>query len=52
MIRFRDSTFDRIANMICGNKDNKFSKSFPYRSSSLLTKFFRECDLDYTHDGS
>jgi hypothetical protein len=52
MIKFRDSMFERIANMICGNKDNKFSKNFPYRSSSYLTKFFGDCDLDYRHDGS
>ncbi len=51
MITFRVSTLEHIADMICGN-DGKFSKNFPYRSSSYLTRFFRDCDLDYTHDGS
>lgn len=35
--------------MICGNPP---FDHFPYRSSSQLTKFFVEIDLDYTHDGS
>ena len=25
---------------------------FPYRSSSYITQFFEECDLDFVHDGS
>jgi len=25
---------------------------FPYRSSSYITQFFEECDLDFAHDGS
>lgn len=25
---------------------------FPYRSSSRITQFFEECDLDFVHDGS
>ena len=25
---------------------------FPYRSSSFITRFFEECDLDFVHDGS
>lgn len=25
---------------------------FPYRSSSYITRFFEECDLDFVHDGS
>jgi hypothetical protein len=25
---------------------------FPYRSSSNITRFFEDCDLDYVHDGS
>lgn len=27
-------------------------KPFPYRSSSYITEFFQECDLDFVHDGS
>jgi len=39
----------RLSEMICGNEPFNY---FPYRSSSLLTKFFTELDLDYVHDGS
>jgi hypothetical protein len=41
----------QIADMICGNypADSTF---FEYRSSSYLTKFFRDADTDYKHDGS
>lgn len=28
------------------------SEHFPYRSSSYITQFFEECDLDFIHDGS
>jgi hypothetical protein len=28
------------------------AQSFPYRSSSYITQFFEECDMDYVHDGS
>jgi hypothetical protein len=24
---------------------------FPYRSSSVITRFFEDCDTDYVHDG-
>lgn len=39
----------RLSEMICGNEAYEH---FPYRSSSLLTKFFIDLDLDYCHDGS
>lgn len=39
----------KIADMICGDHPFDF---FPYRSSSLLTRFFIDLDLDYVHDGS
>lgn len=28
------------------------AKSFPYRSSSYITKFFSRCGLSFVHDGS
>jgi len=28
------------------------AEHFPYRSSSYITRFFEECDLDFVHDGS
>lgn len=43
------SVVNQLANMICGN--TPFTE-FPYRSSSYLTKFFQDIDLDYRHDGS
>jgi hypothetical protein len=39
----------KLAEMICGNE--AFSH-FPYRSSSQLTKFFIDIDLDFVHNGS
>jgi hypothetical protein len=39
----------KLAEMICGNES---FNHFPYRSSSQLTKFFIDLDLDYVHDGS
>lgn len=39
----------KLAEMICGNEPFEF---FPYRSSSRLTCFFVDLDLDYIHDGS
>ncbi|MEW8640284.1 MAG: hypothetical protein AB2544_19990 [Candidatus Thiodiazotropha endolucinida] len=39
----------KLAEMICGDEPFNF---FPYRSSSYLTRFFVDLDLDYVHDGS
>ena len=39
----------KLAEMICGNEA---FNHFPYRSSSQLTKFFIDIDLDFVHDGS
>jgi hypothetical protein len=38
--------------MICGNCDQNKERLFPYRSSSVITRFFQDCDTDYAHDGS
>jgi|CryGeyStandDraft_6_1057127.scaffolds.fasta_scaffold107691_2 hypothetical protein len=48
-MQLKPSVIDKLALMICG--DSPFNY-FPYRSSSNLTLFFREIDLDYRHDGS
>jgi hypothetical protein len=50
MAKFKKSALGSIAKMICG--DHPFNDSFPYRSSSYLTRFFHDLDLDFTHDGS
>ena len=39
----------RLAEMICGYAPFTY---FPYRSSSYLTGFFHELDLNYAHDGT
>lgn len=39
----------KLSEMICGNSP---FNHFPYRSSSLLTKFFIDLELDFVHDGS
>lgn len=46
---FKDRSLRELADMICGNGENGF---FRYRSSSYLTEFFRDCDTDYSHDGT
>lgn len=43
------SSLSKLSEMVCGNEPFSY---FPYRSSSFLTKFFMQLDLDYIHDGS
>jgi hypothetical protein len=46
-MKFRNRNLRDLAEMVIGD-NNKF----PYRSSSYITQFFEECDLDFVHDGS
>jgi hypothetical protein len=46
-MQFKARNLRAIAEMVIGNADH-----FPYRSSSFITEFFQECDLDFVHDGS
>jgi len=46
-LRFKNRNLRAIAETIIGDVD-----FFPYRSSSYITQFFEECDLDFVHDGS
>lgn len=46
-MKFRHRNVRKIAEMIIGDNDK-----FTYRSSSNITKFFEECDLDFRHDGT
>jgi len=48
-MKLKKATLSKIAEMICGNDPYLY---FPYRSSSKLTRFFVDLDLDYLHDGS
>jgi hypothetical protein len=50
-MKWKIRTLDQIADMICGN-DSRDGKYFPYRSSSVITRFFRDADTDYTHNDS
>lgn len=51
-MQFKQRTLEEIANMICGNGDREEGKHFVYRSSSYITRFFQDCDLDFRHDGT
>lgn len=46
-MKFKNRNLRAIAEMIIGDAEH-----FPYRSSSYITQFFEECDLDFVHDGS
>lgn len=46
-MEFKSKNLRKIAEMVTGDV-----KYFPYRSSSLITRFFEECDLEFVHDGS
>lgn len=46
-MKFKSRNLREIAEMVIGD-----SAHFPYRSSSYITRFFEECDLDFVHDGS
>jgi len=48
-MKWRQRTLDEIADMICGNGEGT---PFVYRSSSYITRFFRDADTDFAHDGS
>ena len=46
-MRFKDRNLRALAECIIGDND-----AFQYRSSSRITEFFEECDLDFVHNGS
>ena len=50
-MKWRERSLEEIANMICGDYPNETS-NFKYRTGYDLTKFFRELDTTYIHDGS
>ena len=48
-------TLTKLAEMICGRSGGVTGfdwENFPYRSSTYLTEFFANCDMEYLHDGS
>lgn len=50
-MKFKERTLDALADMIVGNGDDG-TTYFLYRSSSYITRLFRDADTDYAHDGS
>ncbi|MDO5622038.1 MAG: hypothetical protein Q4G24_11270 [Paracoccus sp. (in: a-proteobacteria)] len=46
-MQWKNRNLRALADIVCGNVDH-----FPYRSSSYITEFFEDCDLNYAHDGS
>jgi hypothetical protein len=46
-MRFKRRNLRAIAEMVIGD-----APFFGYRSSSYITQFFEECDLDFVHDGT
>lgn len=46
-MKFKSRNLREIAEMVIGDANH-----FRYRSSSYITQFFEECDLDFVHDGS
>ena len=48
-MKWKERTLDEVAEMICGDRGDT---PFIYRSSSYLTRFFRDLDTDFKHDGS
>ena len=50
-MKWKERSIDELADMVCGNHDAA-TTVFPYRPSSRLTRFFRDADTDYKHDGS
>jgi hypothetical protein len=46
-MKWKSRNIRDLAHIVCGD-----SEYFRYRSSSYITEFFQDCDLDYVHDGS
>ncbi|HEN3280917.1 TPA: hypothetical protein U5D21_002768 [Yersinia enterocolitica] len=46
-MKFKDRNLKALAECIIGD-----NTTFPYRSSSLITEFFQDCDIEVIHDGS
>ncbi|WP_369264074.1 hypothetical protein [Streptomyces sp. R35] len=57
-MKFRRRTLEMLGDLICGNlgadipQGDAEPRYFPYRSSTYITEFFGELDMDWEHDGS
>ena len=50
-MRLSGRSLGDFAKMVCGDQDGVGAR-FTYRSSSRLTEFFRNCGMNYAHDGT
>jgi hypothetical protein len=46
-MQLHDRVLEGLAEIVVGD-----NHEFPYRSSYYIAKFFQQCDLPFTHDGS
>lgn len=46
-MKWKPRNLRALANIVCGN-----DQYFHYRSSSYITEFFEDCELEFRHDGS
>jgi hypothetical protein len=51
-MKWKNRNLRALADIICGNAEPEEVTYFKYRSSSYLTQFFEDCDLDFVHDSS
>jgi hypothetical protein len=51
-MKWKNKSLRDLADLICGNTEANKPNYFRYRSSSYLTEFFTDCDLEFVHDGS
>ena len=56
-MKFRSRNLLALGDLVCGNPgsdelDSENPKYFLYRSSSYLTEFFQDLDMEWVHDGS
>lgn len=51
-MKWRNRNLRELAHLICGDPAPDGVSFFRYRSSSYLTEFFEDCDLDFVHDGT
>jgi len=48
-MKFKARNTRELAKIIVGDEE---AEGFPYRTTTVITEFFEDCELDYVHDGS
>jgi hypothetical protein len=51
-MKWKSRNLRELAHIVCGDVLPGCVALFRYRSSSYISEFFQDCDLDYVHDGS